>query len=113
MSDGSDRPARSAHGHNGASDWRQGWKRKGWRRGGANATEKNAAIANLDLWQELDRLLVGASVSLEWVKGHAGIIGNERADELSLEGRAAAGLAPQADPLDLIAEQLRYDVGAA
>lgn len=87
---------------NGCNDWRHGWKARGWRRKG-----KNPEIANLDLWKDLDAALTAVPITLEWCKGHAGIIGNERADELSLEGREAV-LALQPDPLDLIREQLDY-----
>jgi len=92
---------------NGCNDWRHGWKRKGWQRGGPNAKPENRTIANLDLWKELDAALTAVPIELEWVKGHVGIIGNERADELSLEGREAI-LTLQPDPLDLIREQLDY-----
>lgn len=87
---------------NGCNDWRHSWKAQGWRRKG-----KNPEIANLDLWKELDAALTALPIELEWVKGHVGIIGNERADELSLMGREAV-LALQPDPLDLIREQLDY-----
>lgn len=66
----------------GCNDWRHGWKRKGWKRG-------KHALANVELWQRLDTLLVTMNVKIEWVKGHAGILGNERADELSQVGRAS------------------------
>lgn len=90
---------------NGCNAWRLSWKARGWKRKG-----KNPEIANLDLWKELDGALTAAPVRLEWVKGHAGIMGNERADELSLIGRDAA-LETEADDCDdLIAEQLRYEV---
>jgi ribonuclease HI len=92
---------------NGCNEWRHGWKRKGWQRGGSNAKPENRTIANLDLWQTLDRALTRTPIVLEWCKGHVGIIGNERADELSLEGRESI-LALQPDPLDLIREQLDY-----
>jgi len=86
---------------NGCNDWRHGWKKKGWRRG----VEKE--LANADLWKELDEALTLVPLTLEWVKGHAGIIGNERADELSLMGREAV-LEIQPDPLEMIREQLDY-----
>jgi ribonuclease HI len=89
---------------NGCNDWRHGWKARGWCRKG-----KNPEIANLDLWKELDAALMAVPIRLEWVKGHAGIIGNERADELSLEGRQAV-LALQPDLVDLVETQLRYAV---
>jgi len=70
---------------NGCNDWRHNWKARGWKRKG-----KNPEIANLELWQQLDAALTLALIKLEWCKGHAGIIGNERADELSLIGRERA-----------------------
>lgn len=84
----------------GCNDWRHGWKRKGWKRG------KNA-LANVELWQRLDALLTTMNVKIEWVKGHAGILGNERADELSQLGRMS--LRPASIPAELL-EQLSYEV---
>jgi ribonuclease HI len=77
----------SAYTVNGCNDWRHGWKRNGWQRGGPNAKPENRIVANVELWRELDAALTATPVTLEWCKGHAGIIGNERADELSLIGR--------------------------
>jgi len=88
----------------GCTIWRHGWKRKGWKRG------QNAELANADLWREISALLDGMNVTIKWVKGHAGILGNERADELSQIGREQA-IEANAAP-DLIAEQLRYEVVA-
>lgn len=49
--------------------------------------------ANVDLWQQLDDLVYvdffneqGHKVTWEWVKGHDGNSGNERAHELSMIG---------------------------
>lgn len=69
----------------GITEWIKGWKQKGWK----NAAKK--PVKNADLWQELDRLTheSGHQVTWEWVKGHAGHDGNERADAL-----ARAGMAP-------------------
>lgn len=86
---------------NGCNDWRHGWKKKGWRRG----VEKE--LANADLWKELDATLTAVPIQLEWVKGHVGIVGNERADELSLMGRETV-IEVKPDPLDLIRQQLDY-----
>jgi ribonuclease HI len=91
----------------GCNEWRHGWKRKGWKRGGPNAKPENSAIANLDLWKDLDEALALVPITLEWVKGHAGIVGNERADELSLIGREKA--LPET-PHRLIEQQLQYAV---
>ncbi|BCG88489.1 hypothetical protein MesoLj113c_45990 [Mesorhizobium sp. 113-3-9] len=90
---------------NGCNDWRHGWKRKGWKRGAVKA------LANADLWQALDAALIARPIKLEWVKGHCGIIGNERADELSLIGRQSA-LDRSPSSLDLIRQQLDYSARA-
>lgn len=38
--------------------------------------------ANTDLWAEYEIARHGLSVTVQWVRGHSGIAGNERADEL-------------------------------
>jgi ribonuclease HI len=38
------------------------------------------------LWQRLQELAAKHDVEWRWVKGHAGIDGNERADELANRG---------------------------
>ena len=69
----------------GATQWMFGWKKKGWK----SAT--NELIANPDLWQQMDQTLYqvklkNPTLKMEWsfVKGHAGIPGNERCDELAV-----------------------------
>lgn len=90
---------------NGCNEWRHGWKAKGWQRGGDNAKPENRILQNADLWKAIDQALVDAStlgeVSIKWVKGHVGIAGNERADELAEMGRLQALEAAheEADPL--------------
>jgi ribonuclease HI len=56
-----------------------------WLEGAAKQPVKNA-----DLWQQLDELVHGGPHKIEWhwVKGHAGDVGNERADELANMGVA-------------------------
>jgi len=70
----------------GITQWIHGWKAKGWR------TADKQPVKNVDLWQELDRLVSGAGHQIEWhwVKGHAGDPGNERADALANQGVAQA-----------------------
>ncbi len=61
----------------GANEWRHGWKRRGWMRG-------ESLIPNADLWQQIDAALEAFPVSLNWVRGHSGIAGNEAADRLAV-----------------------------
>lgn len=96
----------------GCNEWRHGWKAKGWKRGGPKAKDKNSVIANLDLWKELDAILTLVPITLEWVKGHAGTKGNERADELADMGRVDALNLAETEPADdmraAIEQQLNY-----
>jgi ribonuclease HI len=68
----------------GITEWIHGWKAKGWR------TASKQPVKNVELWQQLDVLVhqVGHRISWHWVKGHAGDIGNERADGLANRGVA-------------------------
>ena len=60
--------------------WLEGWKKRGWRR-------KDGPVKNLELWQELDRLLGEHSVAVRWVKGHAEDEYNNRCDALAVRRR--------------------------
>ncbi len=67
----------------GATEWLSGWKRRGWK----NA--ENVDIANPDLWQQFDVVLTNLKnkkIKLNWsfVKGHTGVAGNERCDEIAV-----------------------------
>jgi len=64
----------------GITSWIHGWKRNGWK----NAAKK--PVSNDDLWKELDALNHCHDVSWQWIKGHAGHEGNERADALARRG---------------------------
>ena len=61
----------------GIRDWLPGWKKRGWRK----ADKK--PVLNADLWQEIDRLLTEHDITVEWTRGHAGHVENERCDELA------------------------------
>lgn len=65
--------------------WLHNWKKKGWKRG-------KKWVLNADLWQQLDTLCKRNEVHFEWVKGHAGNWGNERAHELSMQAAKAGNL---------------------
>jgi ribonuclease HI len=64
----------------GVESWLANWKRKNWK------TSAGKPVANRDLWEALDQELQNHRVVWEWVKGHQGHAGNERADELANRG---------------------------
>jgi ribonuclease HI len=66
--------------HKGISEWISGWKARGWR------TADKKPVKNDDLWRQLDALAQQHEIEWIWVKGHAGNIGNERADALANRG---------------------------
>ena len=66
----------------GISEWIIGWKARNWR------TSDKKPVKNDDLWKVLDVLANQHTIQWIWVKGHAGNIGNERADALANEGVA-------------------------
>jgi len=61
----------------GITEWLPSWKSRGWK------TAAKKPVANADLWQLLDVQHQRHEVSWEWVKGHSGHPGNERADALA------------------------------
>ena len=63
----------------GLQEWLPGWKKRGWK------TAAKKPVKNADLWKELDALNQERSIDWRWVKGHAGDVGNERADTLATE----------------------------
>jgi ribonuclease HI len=64
----------------GMTEWLPGWKRRGWKTAGKEP------VKNEDLWRTLDALAAGHKVEWLWVRGHAGHVENERADELARRG---------------------------
>ena len=63
----------------GMTSWIHGWRRKGWK------TASGSPVKNRELWEELDALAKRHKVEWEWVRGHDGHPGNERADALAKE----------------------------
>lgn len=64
----------------GITEWIHGWKARGWK------TAARAPVKNADLWQELDSAQARHQIDWRWVRGHAGHVGNERADVLANRG---------------------------
>lgn len=64
----------------GISEWIHGWKARGWK------TAAREPVKNVDLWQALDAAQARHQIHWRWVKGHAGHVGNERADALANMG---------------------------
>lgn len=79
----------------GFTEWARGWWAKDFHK-----------VSNADLWRPaiqtyLDRGGPTGEVRFQWVKGHAGLPGNERADELAGAARLAVPFAdwgPKHDP---------------
>lgn len=64
----------------GITQYVENWIANGWKK------SNGKAVANLELWQELHKLSKLFVVNWEWVKGHAGHEGNEKADKLAVKG---------------------------
>ena len=66
----------------GITQWIHGWKKRDWK------NSENEDVLNQDLWQQLDAVVFKAKTrhKLIWsyVKGHAGIPGNERCDQIAV-----------------------------
>jgi len=88
----------------GMTEWVAAWRSRGWRR-------KGGAIENLDLWQALAERAAGRRITWRWVRGHAGHVKNEYANDLATraaaEQTASGGLVPSGFALWLAAERAR------
>lgn len=76
----------------GVTEWLAGWKRRGWR------TSSGAPVKNQLLWVTLDGAdaqarAKGWHLDWRWVRGHAGVPGNELADALANLGCDRPGVA--------------------
>jgi ribonuclease HI len=63
----------------GISEWMPNWQRRGWR------TIEGKDVLNRELWERLSTLVQNRTDIVEWhyVRGHIGIAGNERVDEIA------------------------------
>ena len=68
----------------GITQWIFGWKKRGWK----NAA--NEEVSNQDIWIELDKVVrsiktdVECEIKWNFVKGHSGVLGNERCDVIAV-----------------------------
>ncbi len=72
----------SSYVKDGITRWIHSWKKRGWKKDGGKE------VKNVDLWKQLDELVSNypEPIDWQWVKGHAGDEGNERADQLANMG---------------------------
>ena len=67
---------------NGITKWVAGWEKNGW------MNSKKEEVLNRELWEALARVVAdlqmsGCKISWEYTPGHAGVAGNDRADEIA------------------------------
>lgn len=71
----------SAYVLNGITKWVAGWKARGW------LTLQKEQVLNRDLWEKMSYLLedMPGDEKIQWklLKGHVGVAGNERCDEIA------------------------------
>ena len=65
---------------NGITSWINKWVNNGWK----TAAKKD--VANKDLWLKLQSIVETREITWNWVRGHSGDAGNERADFLANKG---------------------------
>jgi ribonuclease HI len=62
---------------NGSTKWVFGWVKNGWK------TATKEPVSNEDLWKAMMKAIAGKKIEWKLLKGHAGIAGNERCDEIA------------------------------
>jgi ribonuclease HI len=92
---------------NGITKWIWGWMKRGWK------TAEGGDVANVDYWKRLSGILAkrkedlgpaGSEIEWKFVRGHAGIPGNERVDEIAVAYSKGQYIALYKGPL------LKYNV---
>jgi ribonuclease HI len=63
----------------GLTKWLPRWRGNGWK------TANKKPVKNEDLWRLLDEVAARHDIDWQWVAGHSGDLGNERADTLARE----------------------------
>jgi ribonuclease HI len=62
----------------GITEWLPGWRARGWKR-------KGGKLANVELWQALEKAIERHQICWHWVKGHSTNKENQRVDKLARE----------------------------
>lgn len=67
----------------GITQWIWGWRKKGWK------TAEGNDVSNREYWEELSRVVAARpkedKIHWRFVRGHSGIAGNERVDEIAVQ----------------------------
>ncbi len=66
---------------NGITRWHAGWVRKNWR------SSTGDPVKNMDLWQRVLEAAKPHEIDWRWVRGHSGVVMNDRADALATAAR--------------------------
>jgi ribonuclease HI len=66
----------------GITEWIHNWKKRGW------VTTDRKQVKNADVGRALDKEAARHEIQWQWIKGHSGDEGNERADALAHVGAA-------------------------
>lgn len=62
-------------------EWLPVWKKRNWKTAGKKP------VKNVDLWQRMEKAAAQHELEWQWVRGHQGHAGNERADALAVAAR--------------------------
>jgi ribonuclease HI len=62
----------------GITEWLPGWRARSWKR-------KSGKLANVELWQALEKATKRHHIQWHWVKGHSRDKDNQRVDRLARE----------------------------
>ena len=63
----------------GIEDWMPKWKKNGW----SKSARSSNPVKNVELWQELDKLVSLHTLTFRYIPGHSGHYFNERCDQLA------------------------------
>jgi ribonuclease HI len=77
----------------GITQWIFGWMKRSW------VSSEGKAVANVDLWKKLYELTRNKNIQWKYVRGHAGIPGNERADQIAVAFSQRRGISLFKGPL--------------